>query len=211
MTTPATILLVDDHPIVLKGLRQLLDGSALRIVGEATTGRQCRVEAVRTRPDLVLLDLRLPDCLAPELCRDLRTLVPHARTVVLTGFDDEALLDACLAEGAAGILLKDAHELNLIPSLERVRGGDLVLDPRLSFLAEGAHTDGRPDRSGAGITQREHDVLRLVARGMTSTDIAAELQLSVNTVRGYVQSILAKTGTHTRIEALAEARRMRLI
>ncbi|MQA86015.1 MAG: response regulator [Streptosporangiales bacterium] len=202
-----TVLLVDDHPIVLKGLRELLDGSSWRIVGEATTGEGCLVEAARTQPEIVVLDLRLPDGLAPEVCRELRRVAPGAKTVVLTGFDDEALLDACLAEGAAGILLKDASELDLVPLLERVRRGEMVLDPRLDILSR----DANGPRGAAGITQREHDVLRLVARGMTSADIAAELHLSVNTVRTYVQSILEKTGTHTRIEALAEARRMRLI
>lgn len=202
-----TVLLVDDHPVVLTGLRGLL-ASDVRVVGEATTGAECLEDAARMQPDAVVLDLRLPDRLAPDLCRELRRLAPASRVVVLTGFDDDALLRACLDAGARGLLLKDVHELDLRSVLHRVVLHDeLVLDPRLEHLA----CRPEPVAAAAGLTQREHDVLRLVARGMTSAQIAGELHLAVSTVRGYVQSILAKTGTHTRIEALAEGRRLRLI
>lgn len=202
----ARVVLVDDHPIVLTGLRELLDGSRWYVVGEAMTGQTCLAEVSRARPDAVVLDLRLPDRLAPDVCRELRRAAPKTKAVVLTGFDDEALLSACLVEGATGILLKDARKLDLVSVLDRVQRGETVLDPRLDVS-----TDAHAVRGDAGLTVREHDVLRLVARGMTSADIAAELYLSVNTVRTYVQTILEKTGTHTRIEALGAARCMRLI
>jgi DNA-binding NarL/FixJ family response regulator len=206
--TPTTVVLADDHPIVLKGLRGLLPASAFRVVGHATSGRQCVDVVAEHRPDLLLLDLRLPDALAPDVCRELRRRRLDVRVVVLTAFADEALLDACLAEGVAGVLLKDTHEMTLLALLDRVRRGQTVVDPRLGVAAE--DTAAAP-RSAAGITPREHDVLRLVARGLTSAQIAGELHLSVNTVRSYVQSVLSKLDVHTRIEALAEARRLRLI
>lgn len=206
-----SVLLVDDHPIVLKGLRELLVGRDVHIVGEVTTGQACLEAAGRSPPDVVVLDLRLPDRLAPDICRELRRLVPATKVVVLTGFDDEALLGACLTEGATGLLLKDVSDLDLLAILERILQGEVVLDPRLDFLTASNGDARTVPLDTAGITQREYDVLRLVARGMTAAEIAAELHLAVNTVRSYVQSILEKTGTHTRIEALAEARRLRLI
>lgn len=207
-----SVLLVDDHPVVLKGLRELLEGSAWQVVAdEVVTGQGCLEAAARTQPDIVLLDLRLPDMLGPEVCRRLREAASGVRVVVLTGFDDEELLRACLAEGAAGILLKDVHDLDLAAVLDRVMGGEAVLDARLECLADEEIGGWRGPVLPWGLTPREYDVLRLVARGMTSAEIAEELFLSQNTVRSYVQSILAKTKTHTRIEALTEARRLRLI
>jgi DNA-binding NarL/FixJ family response regulator len=205
--TPGTVVIADDHPIVLKGLRGLLPGSRFRVVGEATSAAECVEVVTRLRPELLLLDLRLPDGLAPDVCRELRARRVDVRVVVLTAFADEALLEACLAEAVAGVLLKDTHEMTLLALLDRVQRGETVVDPRLEVAA----APGAGARSEAGITPREHDVLRLIARGMTSAQIAGELHLSVNTIRSYVQSILGKLGVHTRIEALARARRLRLI
>jgi DNA-binding NarL/FixJ family response regulator len=204
-----SVVIADDHPIVLAGLRGLLPGAGFRVVGDARSAGECVDVVARLRPDLLLLDLRLPDGLAPDVCRRLRMRRVDVRVVVLTAFADEALLQACLAEDVAGVLLKDTHEATLLALLERVRRGETVVDPRLDAAA--GPGPAAAARTEAGITPREHDVLRLVARGMTSAQIAGELHLSVNTVRSYVQSILSKLGVHTRIEALARARRLRLI
>jgi DNA-binding NarL/FixJ family response regulator len=203
------LMLVDDHPVVLHGLRQLLPESRFRIVAEATTGRECVSCAVRTRPDLILLDLRLQDSVAPDTCRDLRRAGVSAKVVILTGYEDEALLRACLAEGVSGILLKDTHETDLGKVLERVLAGETVLDHRLSSKLSPDRADAEASR--LGITAREYDVLRLLSQGLTSAEIGRELFLSVNTIRSYVQTLLAKLDAHTRIEAVTTARRLRLV
>jgi DNA-binding NarL/FixJ family response regulator len=203
------LMLVDDHPVVLHGLRQLLPESRFRIVAEATTGRECVSCAVRTRPDLILLDLRLQDSVAPDTCRDLRRAGVSAKVVILTGYEDEALLRACLAEGVSGILLKDTHETDLGRVLERVLAGETVLDHRLSSKLSPDRADAEASR--LGITAREYDVLRLLSQGLTSAEIGRELFLSVNTIRSYVQTLLAKLDAHTRIEAVTTARRLRLV
>jgi DNA-binding NarL/FixJ family response regulator len=202
-------MLVDDHPVVLHGLRQLLPESRFRIVAEATTGRECVSCAVRTGPDLILLDLRLQDSVAPDTCRDLRRAGVSAKVVILTGYEDEALLRACLAEGVSGILLKDTHETDLGKVLERVLAGETVLDHRLSSKLSPDRADAEASR--LGITAREYDVLRLLSQGLTSAEIGRELFLSVNTIRSYVQTLLAKLDAHTRIEAVTTARRLRLV
>jgi DNA-binding NarL/FixJ family response regulator len=203
------LMLVDDHPVVLHGLRQLLPESRFRIVAEATTGRECVSCAVRTGPDLILLDLRLQDSVAPDTCRDLRRAGVSAKVVILTGYEDEALLRACLAEGVSGILLKDTHETDLGRVLERVLAGETVLDHRLSSKLSPDRADAEASR--LGITAREYDVLRLLSQGLTSAEIGRELFLSVNTIRSYVQTLLAKLDAHTRIEAVTTARRLRLV
>lgn len=203
------LMLVDDHPVVLHGLRQLLPESRFRIVAEATTGRECVSCAVRTGPDLILLDLRLQDSVAPDTCRDLRRAGVSAKVVILTGYEDEALLRACLAEGVSGILLKDTHETDLGKVLERVLAGETVLDHRLSSKLSPDRADAEASR--LGITAREYDVLRLLSQGLTSAEIGRELFLSVNTIRSYVQTLLAKLDAHTRIEAVTTARRLRLV
>ena len=130
--------------------------------------------------------------------------------MILTGHDDRELVNACLEAGVSGILFKDTGDLDIVRSLERVVRGQDVFDPRLA--------DDPPDDAkalaaqGASVlTTREYDVLRLVARGLTSRDIASELCLSVNTVRSYVQSTLLKLNAHTRIEAVRTARRLRML
>jgi DNA-binding NarL/FixJ family response regulator len=207
--SPIRLMLVDDHPVVLHGLRQLLPESRFRIVAEATTGRECVSSAVQTGPDVILLDLRLQGSVAPDTCRDLRRAGVAAKVVILTGYEDEALLRACLAEGVSGVLLKDSHGADLGKALERVIAGETVLDHRLTSKLSPDRADAEASR--LGITAREYDVLRLLAQWLTSAEIGRELFLSVNTIRSYVQSLLAKLGAHTRIEAVTTARRLRLI
>lgn len=207
------VLLVDDFKMVVEGVRSLLAGAGdFQIVGECSAGNQVLEEAERTAPDIVLLDLRLPGVLAPELCRDLLAARPGLRIVILTGYDDRELIHACLAAGAAGVLLKDVHELDLVRALRDVHAGRMVVDERVAA----APTNGDPVRTSDGavftaLTPREYEVLRMFARGMTSREIADALGLAVNTVRSYSQSLLAKLQAHNRIQALEAARRLHLI
>lgn len=206
--TRTRILLVDDHPVVVQGAARLLATTPdFEVVGTASTGREALELARSLRPDVVLLDLRLGDALAPELCRKLRASLPEVRIAILTAFDDSALLHAALREGAAGLLLKDVHEFDLIRALREIRNGRRFIDHRMQVLTE----DARPVGDDGNLTRREHEVLVLLARGMSSKQIADELQLAHNTVRSYSQSVLAKLDAHSRIEAVAKARQLRLV
>jgi DNA-binding NarL/FixJ family response regulator len=204
------VLLIDDHPIVLQGVRHLLAGSPeFEVVAESTIAEDGVAAARREQPDLVMLDLRIADVLAPDVCTRLRLAAPGAKVVILTAFDDEALLRACLTAGAAGVLLKDAAGLDLLAALRRVRAGETVIDARLDPHA-------RPLRDGDDavfepLTPREYEVLRLMARGLMSKEIASELSLTPNTVRSYAQSVLSKLHATNRVQALATAKRLRLL
>jgi DNA-binding NarL/FixJ family response regulator len=205
----ARVLLIDDHPIVLQGVRHILSGSdEFQVVAESTSADEGVQAARREQPDLVVLDLRIAEVLAPEVCTRLRSAVPSARIVILTAFDDEALLRACLNAGATGVLLKDAQGLDLVATLTRVRAGETVIDTRLT--APRALKDGG-DEVFEPLTPREHDVLRLMARGLVGKEIAGELSLAPNTVRSYAQSVLSKLHASNRIQALTTAKRLRLI
>jgi DNA-binding NarL/FixJ family response regulator len=208
--TRCRLLLIDDHPIVLQGVRYLLAGSSeFQVVAECTSADDGVTAARREQPDLVVLDLRIADVLAPEVCTRLRSAAPLARVVILTAFDDDALLRACLNAGASGVLLKDAHGLDLVDALRRVRSGETVMDKRLD-------SQPRPLRVGDDLlveplTPREHEVLRLMAQGLIGKEIAGELSLAPNTVRSYSQSVLSKLHASNRVQALATAKRLRLL
>jgi DNA-binding NarL/FixJ family response regulator len=196
--------------VVIRGLRQLLAGSRYRVVWHASSRETCLEAAGAQPPDVIVLDLRLGDDLAPDVLRDLRSRGVVARVVILTGHDDRELVNSCLAAGVAGVLFKDTGDLDIARSLDRVVRGQDVFDARLAD--DPAHDAKALAAQGASVlTTREYEVLRLVARGMTSRDIASELCLSINTVRSYVQSTLLKLNAHTRIEAVRNARRLRML
>jgi two-component system response regulator DesR len=208
--TRRRVLLIDDHPIVLQGVRHLLASSdEFAVVAESTTAEDGLAIARREQPDLVVLDLRIADDLAPDVCVRLRTASPAARVLILTAYDDEALLRACLKAGAAGVLLKDAHELDLVQALQRISSGETVIDKRLGPQARAVRgADAEPYEP---LTQREYEVLRLMAKGLIGKEIAGELSLTPNTVRSYAQSVLSKLHASNRVQALAAAKRLRLL
>jgi len=204
------VLLIDDHPIVLHGVRHLLAESAeFEVVAESTTAEDGTTAARREQPDLVVLDLRIAEVLAPDVCTRLRSAAPGARVVILTAFDDETLLHACLKAGAAGVLLKDSRGLDLVDALRRVRNGETVIDQRLSRQPRTLR-DGE-DAVFESLTPREYEVLRLMARGLIGKEIAGELSLAPNTVRSYAQSVLSKLHASNRVQALATAKRLRML
>ena len=202
----ASVLVIDDHPVVIDGVRQLLAAeSDFKLVGDATTGEEGVELARHLTPDVVVLDLKLGDNFAPYLCRSLQDVSGNSRVVIHTAFDDREPLRACLNAGAVGIVLKDAS--NLVEALRRVLADpSLVEDPRARAMRLGE--DGGMYES---LTQREYEVLCVIALGRTSKEIAAELFLAENTVRSYTQSLLTKLHARNRIEALARARDLRLL
>lgn len=211
---PSRVLVIDDHPIVRQGVAGLLaDETDLELVAESDSGLRGLAMAERSRPDIILLDLKLPDLPAPKVCSKLLTLLPDAKVVILTAFDDIGLLRACVKAGASAVLLKDVREYSLVDSLREVRAGRLVIDEQLTNTSERRPAVFRDPEGNVydALTEREHDVLRLIAVGMTSREVADELHLSPNTVRSYAQSLLSKLHANNRIQAIATARRLRLI
>ncbi|MCY7341553.1 MAG: response regulator transcription factor [Pseudonocardia sp.] len=202
MTPAARVMVVDDHPVVRDGVALLLRGEpALIVVGAAESGRAALERAPGLRPDLVLLDLRLPDMLAPEVVAGLREVVPAARVVVFTAHGDHHGVQAALDAGAHGALLKDAAATDLVAALRRVLRGERVSDPRM--VPSEAGTTAALARSG--LTRREYEVLRLAAQGRTNPEIAETTGLARNTVKTYLQSALHKLGARNRVEAIGKA------
>jgi DNA-binding NarL/FixJ family response regulator len=186
---------------VRDGVALLLRGEpALVVVGSAESGRSALDRAPGLAPDLVLLDLRLPDMLAPEIVAGLRERVPAARVVVFTAHGDHHGVRAALDAGAHGALLKDAAATDLVDALRRVLRGERVCDPR---MVPGGVNQAALARSG--LTRREYEVLRLAAQGRTNPEIAETTGLARNTVKTYLQSALHKLGARNRVEAIGKA------
>ncbi|RKN51944.1 DNA-binding response regulator, partial [Streptomyces klenkii] len=186
------LLVVDDHPVVVGGVQLLLRSDpGIGIAGSARSGREAVRLAGELRPDIVLLDLRLPDMLGTEAAGSLRARAPGVRIVLFTAYADHAALPAALAGGLDGCLLKDSSTTDLAAALRRVAAGERVVDPRLD--ADAGVTEALVR---TGLTRREYEVLRWVALGRTNPEIAEELGLTRNTVKAYLQNAMAKLGAH---------------
>lgn len=207
---PIRIILVDDHRIVRQGLRSILDPDPrFEVVGEAATGVEALQVLSTQQPDIVLLDLKLPDMSGIELCQRVVELHPATAVLILTAFIDRNLVNACLQAGARGYLLKDAENLRLREHLLSVAQGHAALDPRAAdVLAEYVRKQHQPPQM---LNLREVEILRLIAQGLTTKEIGSQLHLSENTVKGYIKDMLAKLGVHNRIEAVLLAKDRGLI
>jgi len=198
------VLLVDDHEIVRRGLRDLLGGEpGIEVVAEAGNVAEALVRAGATKPDVAVVDVRLPDGDGVALCRSLRSLEPAPNCLVLTAFDDEqALVEAILA-GASGYLLKQVRGQDLVHAVREVAAGRSLLDPVttarvLERMRRSAQTDEL-----AALTERERTVLELIGEGLSNREIGARLFLAEKTVKNYVTSVLAKLGMERRTQAVA--------
>jgi DNA-binding NarL/FixJ family response regulator len=204
---PLRILVVDDHEVVRQGLVALLDRRAnFQVVAEAGTVEESLEQARRHQPDIVVMDVRLPDGSGIEACREIRAELPGTRVIILTSFpDDEAVLSAIVA-GASGYLLKQIRARDLIAALEAVGRGESLLDPAvtekvLQRVRQIANGEFRDELSG--LTPQERKILLLVAEGKTNKEVAAEIFLSDKTVKNYVSSILSKLNLERRAQAAA--------
>ena len=211
---PLRLLVVDDHEVVREGLVALLSRRPeFQVVAEAGTVAESLAAARRFEPDLVVMDVRLPDGSGIEACREIRAEFPATRIVMLTSYpDEEAVLSAILA-GASGYLLKQIRGRDLVTALEAVGRGDSLLDPAvtervLERVRRIANGDERNELSD--LTAQERKILRLVADGKTNKEIAAEVFLSDKTVKNYVSSILSKLNLQRRAQAAAFVARHRL-
>ena len=204
-----TVVVADDHPIVISGMRLLLSGSRFfELVGEARTGAEAILRCEQYRPDALLLDLRLPDLPAATICTRIKERHPETAIVILTAHPEELAVRGCLKAGATACLFKDVNEQNLLAALMQVVHGRAVIDPRIA----GAMLPRRgPGGSEGALTVREHEVLLLIARGMTTQEIADEIGLSPNTVKSHSRALFTKLDAHNRVQALAAAKERNLV
>jgi len=203
------VVVADDHPIVVSGMRLLLSGSRFfELVGEARTGAEAILRCEQYRPDALLLDLRLPDLPAATICTRIKERHPDTAIVILTAHPEELAVRGCLKAGASACLFKDVNEQNLLAALMQVVHGRAVIDPRIA----GAMLPRRgPGGADGSLTVREHEVLLLIARGMTTQEIADEIGLSPNTVKSHSRALFTKLDAHNRVQALAAAKERNLV
>ena len=208
-----TVVVVDDHEVVRQGLVAMLDRRpGFQVVGEAGTVAEALEVTTRFQPDLVVMDVRLPDGSGIEACREIRANLPGTRVMMLTSYPDEEAVLAAIVAGASGYLLKQVRARDLVAALEAVGRGESLLDPavtgkvleRMRRIA----TSDQPDELAA-LTQQERKILALVADGMTNKEIAAEIFLSDKTVKNYVSSILGKLNLERRAQAAAFVARLK--
>jgi DNA-binding NarL/FixJ family response regulator len=205
------VFLLDDHEVVRRGVRELLSlESDIEVVGEAGTAAEALVRIPATRPDVAVLDVRLPDGSGVEVCREIRSQLPGVKCLMLTSFpDDEALFDAIMA-GASGYVLKAIRGTDLLSAVRDVADGMSLLDPVATARVLERLRDGgqKEDERLAGLTKQERRILDLIGEGMTNRQIGAELHLAEKTVKNYVSSLLAKLGMERRTQAAAYVAKM---
>ncbi|MDP4961348.1 MAG: response regulator transcription factor [Mycobacterium sp.] len=198
-----TVFLVDDHEVVRRGLIDLLGSDPdLEVIGEAGTAAQAMAQIPALRPDVAVLDVRLPDGNGIELCRDLLSAMPDLRCLMLTSFtSDEAMLDAILA-GASGYVVKDIKGMELARAIKEVGAGRSLLDNRAA-AALMSKLRGAAERTDplSGLTDQEKVLLNLLGEGLTNKQIAARMFLAEKTVKNYVSRLLAKLGMERRTQA----------
>jgi len=210
--TTVRVFLLDDHEIVRRGIADLLQAEpGVIVVGEAGTAAEALRRIPATRPDVAVLDARLPDGSGIDVCREIRSLFPEIRCLILTSYDDNDALFAAVMAGASGYLLKEIRGSSLVDAVRQVAAGKSLLDPAvteqlLTRLREGAPQDARL----ASLSEREREVLTLITDGLTNREIGEHLHLSEKTVKNYVSGLFAKLGMQRRTQAAvygAEVRR----
>lgn len=205
LTAMTTVVVADDHELVRRGLRLLIEAEPdLSVVGEAEDGLAA-IEAVeRLRPDILLLDLRMPRMDGIEACARVRESCPDTRVVVLTSFDDEQDVIAALRAGASSYILKDTSPDSLVQSLRGVASGSTVLDPSITSQLLTAHAERR-DPAAELLSTREREVLAHMAAGLKNREIAQTMWISENTVKTHVAHVISKLGQRDRTQAVVTA------
>jgi NarL family two-component system response regulator LiaR len=202
VTAPIRVLIVDDHVVVRRGLRTFLSvHDDLEIVGEAGNGREALDQIERTEPDVVLMDLRMPELDGPSTIGRLSAEHPEIQVIALTSFADGSLVRRAIDAGATSYLLKEADETEIVSAIRLAHAGRSVLSPAaMEVLLE------EPEAASARLTAREHETLILLAKGLTNPQIADRLGTSLSTANFHVRNILTKLGAKTRTEAVVLAR-----
>jgi two-component system response regulator DevR len=203
------VFLLDDHEIVRRGLRDLLEGEEdLAVVGEAGTAEQALNRIPATRPDVALLDVRLPDGDGIEVCREIRSRHEDVACLMLTSFSDDEAVYAAILAGAAGYILKQIHGQDLLEAVRRVAAGESLLDPAVTARVLDRLRRRTEEDELAGLTDQEKRLLGFIAEGLTNRQIGERMYLAEKTIKNYVSNLLAKLGMHRRSEAAAYAARL---
>jgi two-component system response regulator DevR len=200
MTT--RVFLVDDHEIVRRGIAEIIDAeSDLEVIGESSTVRQTLGRVTATHPDVVVLDVRLPDGNGIDLCRTILSAHPEIRCIMLTAYDDDQASYAAVLAGAAGYVLKDIRGQKLIEGIRAVASGRRLIPRVVSDKVVDALTNTANPQLDPDLTLRERQVLQLIASGLTNRQIGERLDLAEKTVKNYVSGLLAKLGMERRTQA----------
>lgn len=206
------IVLVDDHAIVRQGLRTYLELQPdLEVVGEAADGREAVQVVKDTLPDIVLMDLVMPNMDGVEATRAITALSPSTRVIVLTSFSEDEKVFASIKAGAQGYLMKDVFPQDLVRAIRTVARGEAQLDPEIARKLMQEFTNPQPQTPRHDLTERELEVLRLIAHGKSNRDISEELVLSEKTVKTHVSNILQKLHLSDRTQAAVYALRQKIV
>ena len=206
MAEPITVLLADDEPLVRQGLRTILESEPdIVVVGEAGDGAEALAEARRHHPDIVCMDVRMPGIDGIRATEHVLALRDPPRVLVVTTFDSDDYVFAALRAGASGFILKRARADAIITAVRTVAAGESIVFPQAVRDLALQHADPMDGYDGPELTQREHEVLTLVAQGLTNAEIAAELILGVETVRTHMSRLLGKLGARDRTQAVVIA------
>jgi DNA-binding NarL/FixJ family response regulator len=211
MTPRIRIVLADDHAVVRKGIRQFLEEAGdIQVVAEANDGAEALRQIEEHRPDVAVLDIRMPEVTGVEATHRIKAHFPDVRVLILTSYDDDPYVFALLQAGADGYVLKTASGDELVRAVRTVHRGESALSPEIASKVVRQVMSGRPEKAAEQIealTARELDVLRLAAQGMTNRQIGHELDISHRTVQGHLQSVYGKLNVGSRTEAVTEALR----
>lgn len=206
---PIRVYLLDDHEIVRRGIKELLEsGGDIVVVGESDSAREAARRIPALRPDVAVLDGRLPDGSGIEVCREVRAVDPSIKGLILTSFDDDAALFAAIMAGASGYLLKQVRGHDFVDGVRRVASGQSMLDPAMTSRVLDRIRNGREDDEELhDLTPQERRILELVGEGLSNREIARRMYLSEKTVKNYVSSVLGKLGVSSRTQAAVLAAR----
>ncbi|MGH3369762.1 MAG: response regulator [Nocardioidaceae bacterium] len=209
-STPIRVFLLDDHEVVRRGLHDLLESEGdIEVVGESGSVREAIARIPALRPDVAVLDGRLPDGSGIDVCREVRSVDPTIKALILTSYDDDEALFAAILAGAAGYVLKQITGNDLIDAVRRVAAGQSLLDPALTArVLERVRRGPEVNKELAALTEQERKILALIAEGMTNRQIGERLFLAEKTVKNYVSSILAKLGLERRTQAAVLAAKL---
>jgi two-component system, NarL family, response regulator LiaR len=204
------VVIADDHTVVRKGIRDLLsDEDDITVVGEARNGHEAVDLALALQPDVVVMDIAMPELSGVEATRQLRAQVPSVRVLVLTAYDDDPYIYGLLDAGASGYILKTAESREIVRAVRATAAGQSAIDPAVAPRLIARLT--RPTTSSDTLTERELDVLRRVAHGLTNKQIGADLQISDRTVQNHLANIYAKLNVASRTEAVTAGLQRQLI
>jgi len=204
------VYLLDDHEVVRRGLRDLFEAEGFEIVGESGSAKEAETRIPALKPDVAILDGRLPDGSGIDVCRSIRSVDPNIKGLILTSYDDDEALFAAIMAGAAGYVLKQILGNDLVDAVRRVADGQSLLDPAVTQRVLERVRKGEPSEPAElrSLTPQERKILALVAEGLTNRQIGERLFLAEKTVKNYVTSILTKLGLERRTQAAVLASKL---